>query len=67
MGGMDVIENSRALLPINTQYIMIEGGNHAQFGDYGFQPGDNEATIMRADQQQQTVDATILFLESLSQ
>ena len=67
MGGMDVFENSRALLPINTQYIMIEGGYHAQFGDDGFQPGDNEATIMRADQQQQTVDATILFLESLSQ
>ncbi|MGZ9164057.1 MAG: alpha/beta hydrolase [Anaerolineales bacterium] len=67
MGGMEAFDNSRALLPVNTQYIVIEGGNHAQFGDYGFQPGDNEATITRADQQQQSVDATVRFLESLSQ
>jgi hypothetical protein len=45
----------------------MQGGNHAQFGDYGFQPGDNQAKISRADQQQQVVDATVKFLESLSQ
>jgi hypothetical protein len=47
------------------QYVIIEGGNHAQFGDYGPQPGDNQATISRADQQAQTVEAVVKFLEFL--
>ena len=25
--------------------VLIEGGNHAQFGDYGKQSGDNDAVI----------------------
>ena len=65
MAGMDTLEGKRTLLPSSTEYVVIQGGNHAQFGDYGFQPGDNEATISRADQQQQIVDATVKFLETL--
>ena len=34
-----------------TLYYQIEGGNHAQFGNYGEQDNDNEATITN-DQQQ---------------
>jgi pimeloyl-ACP methyl ester carboxylesterase len=66
MAGMGAFDESRALLPSNTEFVIIQGGNHSQFGDYGVQPGDNEATISRADQQQQVVDATVKFLESLS-
>lgn len=55
----DKIEASRALLPATARFIPIEGGNHAQFGWYGEQPGDNPATIGRAQQQQMTVDATV--------
>jgi pimeloyl-ACP methyl ester carboxylesterase len=66
MAGMEPFEESRALLPGNTQFIVIDGGNHAQFGDYGPQPGDKEASISRADQQSQIVEATARFLESLS-
>jgi hypothetical protein len=66
MAGVDTFDEKTALLPLNTEYVVIQGGNHAQFGDYGFQPGDNEATITRADQQQQVVDATVGFLETLS-
>ena len=66
MAGMDAFDEKRPLLPSDTEFVIIQGGNHAQFGDYGFQPGDNEATITRADQQQQVVDATVKFLESLS-
>ena len=29
----------------NTDFVSIDGGNHAQFGDYGPQRGDGEATI----------------------
>ena len=65
MAGMQKFDESRALLPADTNWVVIEGGNHAQFGDYGFQPGDNLATISAADQQAQIVDATVAFLAEL--
>lgn len=61
----DKINESRALLSADTVFVAIEGGNHAQFGDYGPQPGDNKATISRADQQAQVVKATSEFLKEL--
>jgi pimeloyl-ACP methyl ester carboxylesterase len=61
------IEASRALLPGSARYVAIEGGNHAQFGWYGPQSGDNPATISREDQQRQTVTATVELLASLGQ
>lgn len=67
MGGMEPFDASRALLPADTTWVMIEGGNHAQFGDYGFQPGDNPATISAADQQAQVVEATVAFLRDLEE
>jgi hypothetical protein len=66
MGGMNRFDAARADLPEDTEYVMIEGGNHAQFGDYGFQPGDNQATITRLEQQKQAVDATVRFLKDIS-
>ena len=65
MAGMEKFDASRALLPADTTWVVIEGGNHAQFGDYGFQNGDNVATISAADQQAQIMDATASFLASL--
>jgi dienelactone hydrolase len=65
MAGMEPFENSRALLPEITTWVVIQGGNHAQFGDYGPQPGDNTATISAADQQAQIVKATTEFLSQL--
>ena len=40
----------------------IEGGNHAQFGNYGPQKGDQPATISAEEQQAQTVAAIEEFL-----
>jgi hypothetical protein len=37
-------------LPRNTEFYIIEGGNHSQFGDYGFQKGDNIADISLEEQ-----------------
>lgn len=59
------IDASRALLPADTTWEAIKGGNHAQFGWYGDQAGDNPAAISRSDQQSQTVAATLALLESL--
>ena len=59
------IDDSLSLLPADTVSVEIEGGNHAQFGWYGRQPGDNEATINRELQQDQIVTATAMLLEKL--
>ena len=45
------------LLPADAKSQTIEGGNHAYFGNYGEQAGDGTATITRAEQQAQAVDA----------
>ncbi len=42
--------------------VEIEGGNHAQFGNYGPQKGDLPATISAEEQQAQTVDAIQDFI-----
>ena len=64
MAGMAKFDETAVLNPADTQYVVIDGGNHAQFGDYGAQPGDNEATISRAEQQSQVVSAVVAFLAS---
>ncbi len=42
-------------LPDNAAKHVIEGGNHAQFGNYGEQNGDGKAVISAEEQQRQTV------------
>jgi pimeloyl-ACP methyl ester carboxylesterase len=63
---IDKIDASRALLPVNTTWVQIEGGNHGQFGWYGIQSGDNPATISREDQQKQVIQATLALLSSIA-
>ena len=48
---MDNFNATLPQLPPGTIMQVIEGGNHAQFGNYGPQPGDGTATISSADQQ----------------
>lgn len=62
---LEKIQASQALLPPSTQWVRIQGGNHARFGWYGDQPGDGVATIGREAQQEQILAATIQFLESV--
>ena len=47
-----------------TEYV-IDGGNHAQFGYYGNQPGDNAASITPENQQNQTVTKILEFISKL--
>ena len=61
----DRIDGSRQLLPPDTEWIAIEGGNHAQFGWYGPQAGDGEATISREEQQAQVLAATRALMHRL--
>lgn len=42
--------------------VVIEGGNHAYFGNYGDQKGDGSATITREEQQRLTTLAIAAFM-----
>ena len=44
-----------------TEYV-IEGGNHAGFGNYGRQKGDGDAQISDEEQWQETVDYILNFM-----
>ena len=59
------IEDSRLRLPADTTWVMITGGNHAQFGWYGEQSGDNPPEISRLEQQDQVLTATLDFLATI--
>jgi pimeloyl-ACP methyl ester carboxylesterase len=51
------MRKNAGLLPPGTEWIAINGGNHAQFGYYGFQLGDGRATISREEQQKMLLRA----------
>jgi len=59
------IQDSLTQLPPSTVRVEIAGGNHAQFGWYGAQQGDNAAKISRELQQSQIVNATLQLLQKL--
>jgi Alpha/beta hydrolase family len=63
----DKITTSHKLLPADTVWVPIVGGNHAQFGWYGLQAGDNQPVISREEQQAQIVQATVDFLTAVKQ
>jgi pimeloyl-ACP methyl ester carboxylesterase len=53
-------------LPAATDWVWIEGGNHAQFGWYGSQLGDCSAEISRASQQTELLRALTDLLDRLA-
>ncbi len=56
------VEGNAHLLPPGTRWVRIEGGNHSQFGWYGFQPGDSRATIPASEQRARMIDAVLTAL-----
>ncbi len=53
---MERIEEAIQNMPDNGEKYVIEGGNHAQFGNYGKQDGDGNAAISCEEQQRRTVE-----------
>lgn len=56
-----VLDN-KSKLPKNAKFRKIEGANHSQFGHYGFQLGDSQATITREQQQAKTLKIIMEFI-----
>ena len=64
IASVEKLERTRGNLPASTRMVRIDGGNHSQFGYYGFQPADWPATISRDAQQAITRQAIIDILAS---
>lgn len=56
-------QDYRGNLPKSTEEIIIEGGNHAGFGSYGFQ--DGESLISGEEQVSITADALANFISRI--
>lgn len=48
-------------LPNNYTEILIKGGNHGNFGDYGIQKKDGESDITKEEQHQQIVETILKY------
>ena len=62
-GGAEEIRLSKERSPADTTWVEMQGGNHAQFGWYGIQPGDGVATISHEEQQAWIWEETLAFIE----
>lgn len=60
---MEPYRNARDNWPKVSLEQVIEGGNHAQFGQYGFQKGDGTASITADQQISETAEVIISFLK----
>lgn len=61
---MDIYNADKENLPAGADEVVISGGNHSQFGNYGEQRGDLKASISSAQQRSLTVDAIIGLIAS---
>lgn len=60
---LDKVEESKKNIPSDSVEMIVEGGNHAQFGNYGLQKGDGSATISALEQQAKTVEWIDSFIQ----
>lgn len=58
------IEKNSSNLPEKTDFMEIPGGNHAYFGVYGSQSGDNEAKITVSEQQEIIIELMVDWLQN---
>lgn len=56
LASIEDIEESKKNLPEDSVFVEIYGGNHAQFGMYGEQKGDNKAEISPKEQQDKIIE-----------
>ncbi len=61
----EVMENKNKL-PQNSKLVLIKGGNHSQFGYLGKLFMDNSADISLEEQQKQTVESILKFLNEIN-
>lgn len=60
------IKEAKNVMPSDSEFIEIKGGNHGGFGDYGHQKGDGESSITNQQQMVETTEYIIELLDSLN-
>lgn len=55
----DRLDECAANLPADARTVVIEGGNHANFGSYGVQEGDGRATVSSGEQKAEAAQAIV--------
>ncbi|MBM7473057.1 dienelactone hydrolase [Subtercola frigoramans] len=57
------IAESKKLLPAATTFVVVDGGVHAFFGDYGPQSGDGQPATTHDDARTQISGASVAFVD----
>lgn len=60
---LDSYNENKKNLPKDTMEYILYGGNHAQFGSYGFQEGDGYASISSEEQWDLIIEYTRMFMD----
>ncbi|WP_138755702.1 alpha/beta hydrolase [Paenibacillus sinopodophylli] len=55
----------KKFMPSQTEYVTVEGGNHGQFGSYGSQKGDKQASIKPEEQLERVSSAIIGWMKGI--
>jgi pimeloyl-ACP methyl ester carboxylesterase len=63
---METYRQNLPLISENLSEAVIDGGNHAQMGNYGAQQGDGMAKISPQKQQSETAEEIINFINELN-
>jgi len=51
---LNKVKNCKSVMPSDSEFKEIKGGNHGGFGDYGYQKGDGESSITNEEQISET-------------
>lgn len=62
---LNKVKEAKNVMPSDSEFIEIKGGNHGGFGDYGHQKGDGESSITNKQQMMDTSKYIIELLDSL--
>lgn len=60
----DEVNGNASLLPPQTRWIWVHGGNHSQFGWYGFQPMDRLPRVSAAEQRSAMIEGVLDLLRA---
>lgn len=63
---LNKVKEAKNVMPRDSKFIEIKGGNHGGFGDYGHQKGDGESSITNKQQMMDTSKYIIELLDSLN-
>ncbi|MGG0643792.1 alpha/beta family hydrolase [Sporosarcina gallistercoris] len=64
---LEKVKDAKQMMPSDAEFIVIKGGNHSGFGEYGHQKGDGESSLSGEQQIQETVKYVVGLLGKLDE